>query len=158
MLVRIFEKMNSVFQIIILKIIYGNRLIIGKNLSVRGKFNVRISQNASIVIGDNCFFNNGCSLNAKEKIKIGNDCLFGENVKLYDHDHVYDKRGLIRENGYKTNPIDIGNNVWICSDVIVLRKTAIENNCVIAAKEIVKGRVEENQIFLNGETRNIEYR
>ena len=38
-----------------------------------------------VKIGDNVFFNNGTSIAAKEKIEIGDNCIFGENVKIYDH-------------------------------------------------------------------------
>lgn len=42
-----------------------------------------------VKIGDNVFFNNGTSIAAKEKIEIGDNCIFGENVKIYDHNHVF---------------------------------------------------------------------
>lgn len=154
----IFFKLNTLIQLLYFKIIYGNKISFGKNINFRGKINIRISGNGKIKIGSNCFFNKGCSLNCKESIIIGNDCLFGENVKIYDHDHIYEKKELIRKSGYKINPIIIGNNVWVCTDVIVLRKSIVGNNCVIAAKEIVKNHINDDCIFSKGKESKIVYK
>ncbi len=158
MLVGIFNKINTIINIIKLKICYGKKISIGKNISIRGKLYVTISNGGFLRIGDNCFFNNNCSINVKESIIIGNDCLFGESVKMYDHDHVYNlKDTLIRKSGYKVKGIEIGNNCWICSDVIILRSSVIGNNCVIGAKEIIKTSIEDNCILTNKKIKEIKF-
>ena len=155
MVLKILEKLNTFVQILKYKIIYRNRIKFGRNINIRGKLYVRIAQNAKIIIGNNCFFNNNCSINCKSEIIIGSDCLFGENVKFYDHDHIFNHKGLIRNNGYNTGKIKIGNNVWLCSDVIILRGSTIGDNCVIGAKEIIKKSVNSNCIVVNNESKNI---
>ena len=49
---------------------------------------------------------------------------------------------------YKTAPVEIGNNVWIGANTIILRGTKIGDNCVIGAGSIVKGNVLSNSVFL----------
>ena len=53
------------------KLIYGKKLKIGKGTTWRNEFHVAIENGGTVEIGENCFFNNGCSLNALEFIKIG---------------------------------------------------------------------------------------
>ena len=64
-------------------------LSIGKKVYVKSGFRLQMEDEAVISIGDRCFFNNDCSITARESISIGNDCLFGEGVKIYDHNHVF---------------------------------------------------------------------
>ena len=47
----------------------------------RSNVSLRIVDGEGVKIGDNVFFNNGTSIAAKEKIEIGDNCIFGENVK-----------------------------------------------------------------------------
>ena len=79
---------------------------------------------------------------------IGNDCIFGENVCMYDHDHLFErKNGNFREQGFKKIPISIGNNCWIGSGVIILKGVSIGNNCVIAAGAVVTKDIPDGEIW-----------
>ena len=79
-----------------------------------------------------------------ESIKIGNDVMFGPNVVVFDHDHDY---GSTRwKDEYKTSEIQIGNNVWLSSNVTILRGAKIGDNCVIGAGAVIKGEIESNTI------------
>jgi len=120
-------------------------LAIGKNLSVRKSVEFRCS--APVSIGDNCFFNNFCSIVSIEGISIGNDCLFGENVHIYDNNHVFCHENIpISNQGFSSKAICIGNNVWVESNVCILKGVSIGNNSVIAANSIVAVDVPENSI------------
>lgn len=74
------------------KIIYGNRFICGENLKFRSGFKLYIEKTGKIVVGDNCFMNNFFCANSVCSITVGNNCIFGENVKIYDHNHIYIKK------------------------------------------------------------------
>ena len=88
------------------------------NFSSRKAFLLRVCDNAQCIIGKNVFFNNYCSVTSMKKIEIGDDCIFGENVKIYDHNHNYkDKEYLIREQGCSADEVVIGNNCWIGSKI-----------------------------------------
>lgn len=147
------------FRKIFLKIIYGNKLKIGKGLSVRKDFNIFIDQKGKIEIGDNCFFNNYCSLCSMDKITIGSNTIFGENVKIYDHNHRFNQKDvLIEKQGFKTSPVKIGKNCWIGSNVIILKGVKIGDNSVISAGSIVRENVDSNMIYINGEAKEIEFK
>lgn len=120
------------------KLIYGKRLNIGKKTTWRKNFSIMISNKGSISIGSGCFFNNECSVNSIEKVVIGNGCIFGENVKIYDHNHRFNKSNLpIKGQGYSAEPVSIGDNCWVGSNSVILKGAHIGDKCVISAGSIV---------------------
>lgn len=138
-------KMNASFKIAIKK---GSTLKIGKNFRTRNNISFRAYDNSKIEIGDNCFFNDGCSLNGRKKIKIGNDFKAGQNVMIYDNDHDY-KKDI---NQYITSDVIIGDNVWIGANTIILKGVTIGNNVVVAAGSIVRHDIDDNTVFYNQRT------
>jgi acetyltransferase-like isoleucine patch superfamily enzyme len=97
--------------------------------------------------------NNGCSINSHLSIKIGDNCMFGERVSLYDHDHVFEGPVDVRESGFRTAPIVIGRNVWLGTNVTVLRGSQIGDNVVIGANVVVKGVIPANTVVTDSARR-----
>lgn len=125
-----------------------NKLKIGGGSYFRGKSSFYLGDKAKIIIGQHVFFNRGCSLNAMEGIEIGNDCLFGEDVKIYDHNHKFRKKEeRINNQGYTKELIEIGDSCWIGSNVIILKGSIIGNNCVIAAGVIIRNKIPDNTLI-----------
>lgn len=145
------------------KIIIENkksRIYLGDNISFRDNISLRLC-GGKISIGNNVFFNNFVSLNCMQDISIGDDCLFGENVKIYDHDHIFNQKTLIRNQGFKTKKISIGRNVWIGSNSVILKGVQIGDNVVIGAGTIVREDIPSNTIVktnLNVNNLKIKYR
>lgn len=138
---------NAYIKLVIFKFLYGSRLKVGRGTTWRKSFLVTIMERGNIVIGQNCFFNNYCSINSRSSIKIGDNTIFGENVKIYDHNHRFNKKSAIKEQGYSIGEISIGSNCWIASNVTILKGAIIEDNCVIGANVVVNGRVPEGTIM-----------
>lgn len=129
------------------KIIYFKNLKMGYSVSWRKSFRILISKDAKLTIGNNCFFNNYCSITAHHRIKIGNNVLFGEGVKIYDHNHRFNQKNkLVRSQGFSDGEVIIGNNCWIGSNVIILKGTKIGNNSVIAAGSVISDDIPNNSI------------
>lgn len=109
-----------------------------------------IDKTGKVIIGNNVFFNNYCSINANEQITIGDGTLFGENVKVYDHNHCYKDIDVpIKEQGFTTAPISIGKHCWIGSNVVILKGVTIGDNCVIGAGCIIYKDVPANTVVVN---------
>lgn len=150
---------NAIMKKVFFKLIYRNKIHFGNKVTFRKRFNVFCDKNGKVNIGDNCFFNNDCSLNAQQEIKIGNNTIFGENVKIYDHNHVFkNKDKSIREQGFKTDKVIIGNNCWIGSNVVILKGVTIGDNVVVGAGCIIRNKIENNQIVKKKEILEIEGR
>ena len=58
-------------QHIFYKFVYGKNLQIGKSVTWRRDFSIMMQKGAKVIIGDNCFFNNDCSIVANNLIDIG---------------------------------------------------------------------------------------
>lgn len=123
-------------------------LYLGRMVRIRSGTKIRVRQGAEVHIGSNTSFNHGCMVICHEKIVIGNDVQFGPNTLVYDHDHDFRKENGLKELKYKTSPVEIGNNVWIGANTVILRGTRIGDNCVIGAGAVVKGVFPDNSIII----------
>lgn len=152
-ILKIIYHLKALVLKIILKMLHnfgGGKIIFGKNVTFRKGFSLMIDKTGKVIIGNNVFFNNYCSINANEQITIGDGTLFGENVKVYDHNHCYkDVDVPIKEQGFTTAPISIGKHCWIGSNVVILKGVTIGNNCVIGAGCIIYKNVPANTVVVN---------
>jgi len=151
LVLKILFKINCFFKLIFYKLIYGGKLIFGERFTFRKNFSLIIDgKKAKIKIGDNVFFNNFCTLASMENITIGSNTIFGENVKIYDHNHNYkDPKIPIKKQGYNSAPITIGENCWIASNVIILKGVTIGDHCVIGAGNIIYKDVSNHTVLLS---------
>ncbi|MGR5123490.1 acyltransferase [Vibrio harveyi] len=106
--------------------------------------------NGTVVLGNGVFFNQGVSINCRNAVIIGNNTILGENVKIYDHNHRFRDKEIIKKQGFKTKEVDIGENVWIGSNVVILSGVKIGDNSVISAGSIIKENVPSDVIYQNG--------
>ena len=142
--------LNAIIQYVFLKILYGSSFTIGKHTTWRKHFNVMVDIGAKVEIGSNCFFNNDCSINANKLVKIGDGTIFGENVKIYDHNHRFANLSTaIKEQGFSVGEVVIGSHCWIGSNVVILKGTIIGDNCVIGAGVVLSGEIKSNTIVKN---------
>lgn len=104
-----------------------------------------LAAGGKIEIGNHCFFNINCCITSIKNIRIGNDCKFGNNVVIVDHDHNYKH---LTNDEFISDDVVIGDRVWIGANAVILRGTVIGNDAVIAAGSVVKGHVEEGMLYL----------
>jgi acetyltransferase-like isoleucine patch superfamily enzyme len=122
------------------------KINIGKFVFIRKNASIRIDYDGVLTIGKNVFINDNCTINCVNRITIGKNTKIAPNVCINDHDHNYKKNTtdhLIR------GEVIIGDNVWIGSNVVILRNTNIGDNVVVAAGSVVKGIIPPNTIFMN---------
>lgn len=123
---------------------FGQRFVSRGNLSVIGR------NNGKIIIGNNVFFNIGCSISCFESVKVGDNVMFGENVKIYDHNHEFrNPNELTALQGYTISPISIGKNCWIGTNVVILKGVEIGDNVVIGAGTVIYKNIAPNQVIVN---------
>ena len=129
------------------KILYRKKIEIAKNVTWRRDFSVMIEKNGKLQIGKGCFFNNGCTIGVNKSVIIENGSIFGENVKIYDHNHRFaDTTKSIKSQGYSNGTVHIGNHCWIGSNVCILKNADIGNNCVIGAGCVISEKIKDNTI------------
>ena len=138
MLRKILVRVGGVLAYVWYKFIYGGSFVCAGIPKIRRRLSLVIGKGAIVSLGKGVFLNNDCSINCRQEVHIGNDRLFGEGVKIYDHNHRFrDPNRPIASQGFKCAPVFIGNNTWIGSDVVILKGVTIGSNVVIGAGCIV---------------------
>ena len=128
-------------------IIYRKKIEIAKNVTWRRDFSIMVGKNGKLQIEKDCFFNNGCTIGVNKSVVIEKGSIFGENVKIYDHNHKFaDITKSIKSQGYSNGMVRIGQHCWIGSNVCILKNADIGNNCVIGAGCVISGKIEDNTI------------
>ncbi|MBI5370450.1 MAG: acyltransferase [Sphingobacteriales bacterium] len=117
------------------------QLHIGARMYMRNFCSILLDTDASLVIGDKVFFNNGCSVNCLHDIEIGAGTSIGEGVKIYDHNHSYhyeqDGTLVLERDQYTYGRVRIGKNCWLGSNVTVLKGVEIGDNVIIGANCLI---------------------
>jgi lipopolysaccharide O-acetyltransferase len=160
------------------------RISFGLNFTC-GRFN-RIDafgDNACIKFGSNVQINDYNHIAAVSKISIGDNCLIASNVFISDHNHgVFSDRsfsGTILSHKFKnmkncdhkhthpsksyafsdlsTEPIIIGNNVWIGESVIILSGVKIGDGSIIGAGSVVTKDLDSQTIYAGNPAKKIKY-
>lgn len=102
-------------------------------------------EESQLRIGKNNAFSNNISIIALLSIDIGNDCLIGNCVQIFDSDF----HGISIQDRRKqgdSKPVTIGSNVWLGANVIVLKGVTIGDNSVVGAMSLVTRDVPANCI------------
>lgn len=133
----------------------------GRYVHIKKYCHIMILANARLQIGDYVFFNNYCSVNCLEKITIGKGTMFGEGVKIYDHNHTHsyvDGRLVANRTDFKAAPVSIGEDCWIGSNVTILPGVSIGNNVIIGANNLIYQSIPANTVVKANSNYNIETR
>ncbi len=105
-----------------------------------------------VKMGAHVYANFGLTLVDDGEITIGDGCMFAPNVILATAGHPIDP--ALRAEVYQyTQPIHIGNNVWIGAGAIVLPGVTIGDNTVIGAGSIVTRDIPANVVALGNPCR-----
>ncbi len=130
----------------------NTNIYIGKNCTFR---NVTVSnqiginhkcifstqqEGARLNVGENCGFS-GTTIGCFNEISIGNNVRCGANTLITDSDwHLDDPRTG------KSEPVYIGDNVWLGYGVIVMKGVSIGENSVIGLNSVVTSNIPANSI------------
>lgn len=145
-IIKLWCHMKAAVKRLVYKAVFGGRFCVGKKTTWRNDFHIAI-EGGRVEIGDNCFFNNGCSVNSMDKITIGDGTIFGENSHVYDHNHRFrDAENSIKSQGYSIAQVCIGKHVWIGSNVVILKGVTIGDNSVIGAGCVINRDIPTDSI------------
>lgn len=145
-LMKLLLHISAWLQMIVYKLIYGKRLVVGSKTTWRKRMNIMIANEGKLHIGENCFFNNDCSVSVLQRVSIGDRCLFGERVSIYDHNHCFKERKPIKSQGYSAGDVVIGDDCWIGSNVVILKGVHIGNRVVIGAGCVIDTEIPDDTI------------
>ena len=110
----------------------NGRLIINDSFEIHRNADIYIGEGATLELGSG-YIMDKLSLQCLCNIKIGNGVMISRNVAIRDSD----SHQLLNDNHNPTQPIVIGNHVWIGMNVTILKGVTIGDGAVIAAGAVV---------------------
>lgn len=101
----------------------------------------------NLFFGNNVYANFNLTVVDDVEIIVGNNVLFGPNVTLTTTNHPIEPE--LRRKAYQyCKKIIIKDNVWLCSNVVVLPGVTIGENSVIAAGSVVTKDIPANVVAM----------
>lgn len=131
-----------------LKVFQQGVLRVGRNCEFAAYCDFEVHGKGVLEIGEGTYFNHYCMISAHERVTIGEHCMFGPGVKIFDNNHVHSPECGV-SGSLTTGAISIGDNSWIASDAIILKGTHIGKNCVIGAGCVVRGEIPDGSVVVN---------
>lgn len=110
---------------------------------------ITVKNSAVLSIGKNTYITRA-TIACLEKIEIGENCILGEGLKIFDHNHQYTTSPFsVAKTEFNTAPIKIGNNVWSGANCIILKGVTIGDNVILGAGCVIYKDVPDNTIVMN---------
>jgi len=135
------------------------RLKIGNNTSIA--LHCRFTLCSKIYIGNNTVINQECYLDGRGTMLIGNNVNIGRRACIYTAQHDYNSPHF----NYTEKKVEIYDNVWIASNVVIIPGIKINEGAVIAAGAVVTKDVDAYTVvggnpakFIKERNRNIKYK
>lgn len=140
--------------------VYGdnNKIFIDENACIYGLRIVVRGTSCRVFIGKDFSENINCMMTCMGKdnfIKIGNDCMFSENIDIWNTDShlILDPLGNVLN---KNKSITIGDHVWIGKKCSILKGVNVGNNSVIGMSSVVTSNVDSGSIYVGNPARKIK--
>lgn len=100
-----------------------------------------------LVIGNYVGISQNCFIHVRGTIQIGDYTIFGPGVTILSENHNFqsiDKN--VQDQGETRKNVNIGKNVWIGANSIILPGVTIGNNVIVAAGSVVTKNIPDNLI------------
>jgi acetyltransferase-like isoleucine patch superfamily enzyme len=120
---------------------------IAENVTLNSHNFITVKNGAHLKIGKETYITRA-TISCLGEIEIGENCILGEGLKMFDHNHQYAKHPFsVSKTDFNINKIKMGNNVWTGANVTILKGVTIGNNCIIGTGVLVYKDVPENSIL-----------
>ncbi len=132
-------------------IVVAGKLEFGDDLYLEDGAALYVAPGASLTIGRNVYIGRASVVAAVVRIAIGNDVMIGEHCSVRDSDHrlASDERARERAGTLAplSDPVELGDDVWLGAGVRVLRGTVLAKGCVAAANTVARGAWPPNTLL-----------
>lgn len=129
----------------------GGELSIGENSWLRSDLApvlLYVYEGARLQIGRDAFLN-GCMISAKAGVTLGRGVWIGPGARIWDAD----QHALDSETPERREAVEIGDHVWLGSDVTVLRGVHIGAHSVIGARSLVTSDIPPHSLVFGSPAR-----
>jgi maltose O-acetyltransferase len=162
------------------KLLYGNRIRFGKKTIINHRFSfkgkgkliignnvnlwahkeknefITLSKGALIEIGDGCRLN-GLSVQCREHVSIGRDCLIGSALVLDTDYHSvhFEKRN--DPDYIRNSPVFIKDRVWLAGQTAVLKGVTVGEEAVVGFRAVVTKDIAPKTIVAGNPAREVAH-
>lgn len=157
------------------------KLSIGDNVQFRRNIEIRAHQNSKISIGNNVRIDRGVRLlstnqakislnervrvglytvfNGGDSITVGEGGLISGFVYLQTSMHGYTNKTIsVQEQGYSHAPIELGNDTWLGTHVVILPGVVLSEGVVVGSNAVVNKSFEKFSVIAGMPARLIKER
>jgi acetyltransferase-like isoleucine patch superfamily enzyme len=118
----------------------GDGVFVGRNTILSCK-------NGDIVIEDRANLGFNCEIFSASRVRVGKSILMAAYTYLIGGDHLYDRIDIpVLEQGRTARGIDVDDNVWLGTHVVVTDGSRIGRDAIIGAGAVVVGEIPEFSI------------
>jgi acetyltransferase-like isoleucine patch superfamily enzyme len=113
----------------------GEGVFIGRNTILSCK-------NGDIVIDDHANIGFNCEIFSASRVRVGKSILMAAYTYLVGGDHLYDRVDIpVLEQGRTARGIDVDDNVWLGTHVVVTDGSRIGRDAIVGAGAVVVGEI-----------------
>lgn len=141
------------------------RYALVKNLALSVGDNVSIKEGVYLYNIDRLSIGNNVSIwpmtyiDAYGGIEIGNDVSIAHGCSILSFEHIFAEQDIpIKDQGLRTKPVKIENDIWIGAKVTVLGGSTIRTGCVIGAGSVVTKDTDEKSVYVGVPAKKIKNR
>ena len=109
-----------------------------------------------ISVGDNFYMNSGCHILGD--ISFGRDVMIGPKTIIWGRDHGKEIGIPMCNQPHNSQPIKIGNDVWVGANVTILKGVNISDGAIIGAGSVVIKDIPAFAIVAGNPAKIIKYR
>jgi len=114
------------------------------------------SDDAEVRVGAYSFLGRGTELDVAREVRIGSHSLVAPGCFVTDHGHAFRQASRrIDEQGCETEPVRIGDDVWLGAGTVVLMGTTIGDGAVVGAGSVVRKEVPAYGVFAGAPARPV---
>ncbi|HXG89002.1 MAG TPA: acyltransferase [Vicinamibacterales bacterium] len=118
-------------------IVIGSGVFIGRNTILSCK-------NGDIIIDDQANIGFNCEIFSASRVRVGKNILMAAYTYLVGGDHLFDRVDIpVLQQGRTARGIDVDDNVWLGTHVVVTDGSRIGRDAIIGAGAVVVGEIAE---------------
>ncbi len=140
----------------------GSNIFLNENVSITDFVKITAENNGSVYLGHNVYIGDFSIIRASHaEIRIGNNCMIAQQVKLISTNHAYKDRNVLMRLQHidqVKKGIVIGNDCWLGAGCTILPGVKIADGAVIGANTVVTKDIPEYAVVVGNPGRIISYR
>lgn len=134
----------------------SRRMRIGRDVYLRPGLVVHHPEH--VTLADEVAINHDVTIMAHAPVSIGRYTMIAPGVMITTVHHDYAVRGRQGWNAHRTDPVEIGSNVWIGAGALILPGVRIGDGAVIGAGSVVTKDVEPDAVVVGVPARFLKWR